>query len=375
MEQCHAAGVDVYLEMMFDAGCSYAYMLDCLRYWVRCYRVDGFHINDALLPPELLAEDPYLQQTVFFAAHISDDLKKRHPDRFLEYQDRFRDDMRRYLKGDEGMVPALYERFRNHAAPGRLQYITDHNGFTLRDLYSYDVRHNEANGEGGRDGAEYNFSWNCGEEGETRKTKVAALRLKMMKNALAVLLLSAGTPMLLGGDEFGHTKGGNNNSYCQDNEISWLNWNGRKKQKVLREFVKQLIVLRKEHPLLTKARLVQETDILSCGWPEISLHGVTPWQQDSSSYNRLAGILLCGNYLQRPDHRREDSLYLLFNMHWEPHEFTLPVLNETEWIPVLFTGESALTVTEGCVRLEPRSIAVLKNIAPARRREGTRRMV
>lgn len=362
VEQFHEAGIDVYLEMMFDGHCSQSFMLECLRYWTRMYQVDGFHINDALLSMELLAGDPYLQQTVFFATNVPNQLKELYPNRLIEYQDSFAYDMRRYLKGDEGMVPALYDGFVHHDdGVGKLHYITDHNGFTLRDLYSYDIRHNEANGEGGRDGTEYNFSWNCGEEGSSKKVKTEAMRQKMMKNALTVLLLSGGIPMLLGGDEFGHTKQGNNNSFCQDNEISWLDWSRLRKQTELFEYCKTLIEVRKQHPIFTLSREMKQTDFISCGWPEISLHGVLPWNVDASAYNRLAGILLCGSYVRRQDKTFDDSFYLIFNMHWEQHTFELPEFADTDWDILMKTGETKIEKSSKDIVLEPRSIVILQS--------------
>ncbi len=371
----HAAGIDVYLEMMFHESCTQSQMLDVLRYWVRTYGIDGFHINDSELPLSLAAGDAYLQDTVFLAAAVTEKLKNDYPGRLAEYRDSFCVDMRRYLKGDENLVPALYHYFKNcRMDAGSVYYITDHNGFTLKDLYSYDVRHNEANGENGRDGTEYNFSWNCGEEGITKKQKTEALRLKMMKNALAVLLLSRGIPMLLAGDEFARTKSGNNNSYCQDNEISWLDWSLLKKNKELHEYARQLIAFRKEHPMFWQERELRETDFLSCGYPEISLHGVSPWQVDASGYNRLAGILFCGNYVRRQDKAFEPHFYLMFNMHWESHTFELPMQEETRWQVLFDTGvkkgigkrklsekqeEAAEAEVGRTYRLQPRSIVVL----------------
>lgn len=359
--QFHEAGIDVYLEMMFDEHCTQSFMLECLRYWARVYKIDGFHINDAILSPLLLAGDPYLQRVAFLTTNLPEQISNNYPNRFILYQDEFLYDMRRYLKGDEGMVPSLCANFMSHEyAFGRLHYITDHNGFTLRDLYSYDVRHNEGNKEGGKDGIEYNFSWNCGEEGVSKKVKTEALRLKMMKNALTVLFLSAGTPMLLGGDEFGHTKSGNNNSFCQDNETSWLDWSRLRKQSELFEYTKTLIEIRKKHPIFSIAREMKQTDLLSCGWPEISFHGLSPWNVDYSGYNRMVGILLCGSYVRRADKTFEDSFYLMFNMHWEPHEFELPKITGTKWSVLLKTGEM-VTTQSGSIQLEPRSIVILQS--------------
>ena len=378
VEKFHEAGIDVYLEMMFDGSLSPSYMVECLRHWVRTYGVDGFHINESALPVNLIATDPYLQNTAFMVSDVQDWLKDRYPGRFLEYRDSFCMEMRRYLKGDEGMVPALTHYMKNRKTDaGRIHYIADHNGFTLADLYAYDVRHNEANGENGKDGTEVNFSWNCGEEGITKKQKVLALRQRMMRNALAVTFLSQGTPMLLAGDEFGRTKLGNNNAYCQDNAISWLDWNFLKKNKELTEYVKLLIQLRKEHPLFTLERDLRDTDFIGCGWPEISLHGTAPWQVDTSFYNRLAAFLYCGDYVRIEKNTFDNSFYLMFNMHWEKHEFELPQMEQREWEIVLDTGAAKGSTTAGekageVYELEARSLVVLKSVPGKKKGKKTK---
>ena len=368
VEKLHAAGIDVYLEMMFDSSVSQSFMLECLRHWVRVYGIDGFHISEQQLPVSLVAGDAYLKNAAFFISDVPEWLRNQYPDRLLEYRESFCMEMRRFLKGDEGMVPAVthYMKDRREEA-ARVHFIADHNGFSLADLYSYDVRHNEANGENGKDGSEYNFSWNCGEEGLTKSKKVQTLRNRMMKNALAVTLLSQGTPMLLAGDEFGRTKQGNNNAYCQDNEISWLDWSLVRKNKELLEFVKFLLVIRKEHPLFTMERMLRETDFIGCGWPEISVHGTAPWQVDYSAYNRLAAYLYCGSYVRRADRTFEDNFYMMFNMHWEKHEFELPEMENVRWEIVFDTAAGKQLKKDGAfdgksMELEPRSVVLLKSV-------------
>lgn len=366
VEKLHEAGMDVYLEMMFDKTVSQSRMLECLRHWVRVYGIDGFHISEQQLPVSLVAGDAYLQKAAFMVSGVSDWMKEQYPDRLLEYRENFCMEMRRYLKGDEGMVNTLTYYMKNRfLKAARIHYIADHNGFTLADLYSYDVRHNEANGENGRDGADYNLSWNCGVEGPTRSKKIQALRLQMMKNAMALTILSQGTPLLLAGDEFGRTKQGNNNAYCQDNEVSWLDWSFARKNRELKEFVQQLLHLRKEHPLFTMERELAETDFIGCGWPSLSVHGTSPWQRDMSSYNRLAAYLYCGSYVRRADHTMEDSFYFIFNMHWEKHEFELPAMEGFCWKKVFDTaaGKDANQEEEQCnvlLELLPRSMVLLK---------------
>ena len=369
VSKLHEAGIDVYLEMMFDGKCSQSFMLDCLRYWVKTYGIDGFHISEQQLPVTLVAGDAYLANTAFMISDVPEWLKDKYPNRLLEYRESFCMEMRRLLKGDEGMISALTNYMKNRRCEAaRVHYIADHNGFTLADLYSYDIRHNAANGENGRDGSEYNFSWNCGEEGPTKSKKIQSLRLRMMKNALALTLLSQGTPMLLAGDEFGRTKQGNNNTYCQDNELSWLDWNLARKNKELTALVKKLLAFRREHPLFTMERDLRETDFIGCGWPEISIHGISPWQLDSSSYNRLAAYLYCGSYIRRPDRTFEDNFYVMFNMHWEKHEFELPQMENLSWEVVFDTGatkhQNESGVLDGkAISLEARSVVLLKTVA------------
>ena len=364
----HTAGIDVYLEMMFDYNCAMTYMADCLRHWVATYGVDGFHISNGVLPVNLVAKDAYLQKTTFFVSDISDEIKEKYPGRFIEYRESFCMDMRRYLKGDEGLVPAFCHYMKNRRiGASRVHFMTDHNGFTLADLYSYDVRHNEANGERGLDGTEYNASWNCGEEGVTKKKKVLALRQKMFKNAMLTMLLSQGTPMLLAGDEFLRTKQGNNNAYCQDNEISWVDWALLKKNREFFEFTKNLITFRKEHPMFTLERTLKETDFISCGWPEVSEHGVNPWQVDPAAYNRLIALMYCGDYIRKSDRTYEDHFYLMYNMHWEEHEFELPKAKDVTWKVVFDSSEKSGMPEKGkkavnSMLLEPRCILVLQGI-------------
>ena len=377
VDKLHAAGIDVYLEMMFDGSVSQSFMLECLRHWVRTYGIDGFHISEQQLPVSLVAGDVYLKNAAFFISDVPDWLKNQYPNRLLEYRESFCMEMRRFLKGDEGMVPAVTYYMKNRREEAaRVHFIADHNGFSLADLYSYDVRHNEANGENGRDGSEYNFSWNCGEEGPTKSKKIQALRMRMMKNALALTLLSQGTPMLLAGDEFGRTKLGNNNAYCQDNEISWLDWNLAKKNKGLLDFVKLILDIRKEHPLFTMERTLRENDFIGCGWPEISVHGTAPWKVDYSAYNRLAAYLYCGSYVRRADRTFEDNFYMMFNMHWEKHEFELPEMEGVTW-EIVFDTAAGKNLKKDEVfngktlELDARSVVLLKSVPNVKEKKKT----
>ena len=198
-----------------------------------------------------------------------------HEKHLAEYNDGFLVDMRRALKGDEDeMNHLIFRSRRNPADFGVINYMANTNGFTLMDMVSYDTKHNEANGEGNQDGNSYNYSWNCGVEGHTRRKKIVELRRKQIRNAALMLFLSQGTPLLLAGDEFGNSKDGNNNSYCQDNEVSWLNWNLLKTNRDIYEFTKAVIAFRKSHPVFHMAGEPKIMDYLSCGRPDVSYHGV-----------------------------------------------------------------------------------------------------
>ena len=320
-------------------------ILDCLRYWVGEYHVDGFRFDLAAIlgrnqdgspmrnPPllEALAYDPLLQDTVLIAeAWDAGGLYQvgTFPayGRWAEWNGKYRDDMRRFLKGDHGLAEAAARRiagsediydpnWRGDCAS--VNFLTCHDGFTLWDLYAYNEKHNEKNGWNGTDGNNDNYSWNCGFEGESNDADVNRLRHKMIRNAAAVLFTSIGLPMILAGDEFGNTQYGNNNPYCQDNDISWLDWTLLEKNKDLFQFFQRMIAFRKAHPVLRKLSTGTPE-----GYPPISLHGVNAWQFDHSPENRVIGVLFAGKKASG----ETDFVYIAVNAHWEPHDIWLPEL-------------------------------------------------
>ena len=223
-----------------------------------------------------------------------------------------------------------------------LNFMAVTNGFTMMDMVSYDQKHNEANGENNRDGSDYNYSWNCGAEGHVRKKKIQELRSRQLRNAMLLLFLSQGTPVLLAGDEFGNSQNGNNNAYCQDNEISWLNWNLNKWDQALLDFVKHVIAFRKAHPVFHMKQEPRVMDYLACGHPDISYHGVNAWQPEFENFRRQIGILYCGAYAKKPNGENDDFFFVIFNMHWEPHSFALPNLPKNlVWSLAFDTSDSA----------------------------------
>ena len=369
VKMLHKASIEVILDMNFPKEFGPMYVLECLRFWVSEYHIDGFRVNIDSSTELLLATDPYLAQTKLLASHWNTSeiyAKEVEPDykNLAQYNEGFLCEVRRFLKADEEQVGRFVDRFKNNSEKaGVINYITDHNGFTLNDLYMYDIKHNEANGENNHDGTDYNYSWNCGIEGPTRRKKVQDLRNQMRYNALAALFLSQGTPMLLAGDEFGNSQQGNNNAYCQDNEIGWLDWSKKNKNLELFNFVKQLIQIRKQHPVLRNSLRLRGMDYISCGKPDISFHGIRAWYPDYSNYSRTIGIMLCGEYAWLDKRTKDQSCYLIFNMHWESHSFDLPQLDKRkEWKLCMLTNKGFLEeeiLTSKSILLEARTTALL----------------
>ena len=323
-------------------------ILDCLRYWVSNYRVDGFRFDLASIlgrnedgspmskPPllERLAYDPILGKVKLIAeAWDAGGLYQvgSFPSwgRWSEWNGKYRDDLRKFLKGDGGLIRAAANRISGspdlydpiyRGEDASVNFLTCHDGFTLHDLYSYNRKHNEANGWDNTDGDDNNNSWNCGVEGQTDDPGILALRKQLMKNAFTVLMASHGTPMFLAGDEFASTKFGNNNTYCQDNEFSWINWKFLEENREIYEYARQMIHFRRRHPVLRKV-----TKQARCGLPSISFHGERAWYVDESPESRVLGVLYAG----WDDERSEDDVvYLAMNMHWEAHRMELPKLPE-----------------------------------------------
>ena len=343
VRELHKAGLEVVPELYFSGKEVPEFVLETVRFWVREYHVDGIHLT-GYAPTVLLAKEPYLADTKLWALSWEAEKPAAGEKKHLgEYNDGFLIDMRRALKGDEEQMSSLiYRNRRNPAETGVLNFMAGTNGFTMMDMVSYDQKHNEANGENNRDGSDYNYSWNCGAEGHVRKKKIQELRSRQLRNAMLLLFLSQGTPVLLAGDEFGNSQNGNNNAYCQDNEISWLNWNLNKWDQALLDFVKHVIAFRKAHPVFHMKQEPRVMDYLACGHPDISYHGVNAWQPEFENFRRQIGILYCGAYAKKPNGENDDFFFVIFNMHWEPHSFALPNLPKNlVWSLAFDTSDSA----------------------------------
>lgn len=340
VREFHKRGMEIIMQFYFPKEVSFWEIPNILRYWLLEYHVDGFHLMGENLPVDMLAQDPIFADTKFWYYNFNTENET-----LASYQDNYLYTMRRFLKGDESMVNSvLFEMRHIPQTGGRIHYLTNYYGMTLMDLVSYDRKHNEENGEENRDGNDYNCSWNCGEEGATRKRKVTALRKKMIKNAMCLLLLSQSTPLIFMGDEFGNSQKGNNNPYCQDNATTWLDWHDRKRNAELNDFWKMLIALRKSHPVLHTEREPRIMDYIACGYPDLSYHGKSAWCPQTESYSRTVGMMYCGKYAKVNHIQDDDFFYVAMNMHWETHELGLPRLPKGWKWELLFATEAMETV-------------------------------
>ncbi|MFR4782996.1 MAG: alpha-amylase family glycosyl hydrolase [Pilosibacter sp.] len=390
VKELHKAGIECIPEMYFTGKELPGEILSVARYWVEEYHVDGFHLT-GFPDLSLAAEDPFLKRTKLFAENWNEVMNRRPKQGYVtpgdgavsveeknlaEYNMQFMEDMRRFLKGDEGMLSAF--EFRNRRNPAEyavIDYMANTNGFTLMDTVSYDRKHNEKNGEENRDGSDYNYSWNCGAEGPTRKKKIVELRKQLLKNAYLLLFLSQGVPLLMAGDEFGNSQDGNNNAYCQDNAVSWLNWKLLETHKDQVDFVKRLIAFRKAHKMFHMDREPRIMDYKSCGRPDVSYHGENAWKPEFENFRRQFGILYWGAYAKRSDGSDDANFYVAYNMHWEPHMFGLPHLPkgarwrvicstadpDVEDIPADGTGETLKN--QMMLAVPPRGIMILESFA------------
>ena len=326
-------------------------VLDSLRYWVSAYHVDGFRFDLAsiltrdddgspMIDPPLLdsiAHDAVLGKSMLIAeAWDAGGLYQvgSFPSwkRWSEWNGKYRDCLRKFIKGGAECLPELFRRIRGsddlyggRSTAASINFVTCHDGFTMYDLVSYNGKHNEANGEDNRDGCNDNDSWNCGVEGDTDDPEIIALRKRQIKNMLTILLTSRGIPMLLSGDEFANTQYGNNNAYCQDSGISWLDWSRLEEEQELFDYVRKLVALRKAHPVLRSTKF--DFSANGTGYPELSFHGLRPWDIDMN-----APALVFG-YMYAEDHEKYRTgsdvyIYVAVNAHWEEHCFELPILPE-----------------------------------------------
>lgn len=378
IKELHSQGIEVIMEFSFGRHEDQNMIVDCVKYWVEEYHIDGVHLYGANLPIALLAQHPMLSEIKIFqnyqdtgAVYAEDEVPEMKT--LIEYNDGFEGCARRLLKGDGGQISDFaYRNRKNEEQQGVVNFIANHDGFTLYDSVSYEKKHNEENGEAGKDGNNYNYTWNCGIEGATRKKKVLELRKKQIKNAFAMVLLSQGIPLILSGDEWCNSQKGNNNAYCQDNDISWVVWQENAFQKEIFSFVKHLIAFRKKHPILNGTVQLRVMDYLACGYPDVSYHGEMAWTPYFENDSRYVGIMYCGNYACIDKKECDDFFYIAYNLHWEKHMLALPNLPKGQkWFVIADTSKGAGNdwLEEGAeqllgeqkgVMVSPRSIMILR---------------
>ena len=327
VKACHKNGIEVVLYLPFTDKVSKQLIEECLRYYVMEYHIDGFVLNPYNAPMSSIMSDPILKKT-----------------KILEYKDDFQNNMRSFLIGNEGAVQGVMWWVKQITKDiGSCNYITNHTGFTLNDLVSYNEKHNDANGENNFDGPDVNFSWNCGVEGPTRKKAIMDLRRKQMRNAMFLLIMSQGTPCILAGDVFAKTQTGYNNVYCQDNEVSWLNWKKLDKENDFYHYVKTLIELRRKYSVIGVDKPLLGVDKTSCGVPDVSFHGESAWQTPNQISSKHLGVYY--------HHADGTDCFVAYNMHEEEQTFALPALRKGKnWYRVISTADAQAEVKEVLIK-------------------------
>lgn len=363
VKSLHREGMEVILQFFFPTYISRAFIIQVLMYWVKEYHVDGFRLMGVNIPAELIASMEEFQNIKILYETMNENEIYSHQETpmysgLAVYNDSFMYALRRFLKSDVGSLQwAFHELMDPGGKVKKIVYLTNYNTFTLADLVSYNRKHNEENGEQGRDGNDNNVSWNCGAEGATRKKSVLELRKKQQKNGLLFLLLAKGTPVLLAGDEFANSQGGNNNPYCQDNNVSWLNWKDLERNKEQFFFCKQMIELRKKERFFLETK-EERNGMEGKRFPRISFHGREAWKLEKGASNEEAGGILYSN--------EEGFLYIGINMFWKETELALPNLPLKEgWTVILDTcgkqeGEKIAEKTKQ-IRISSRSILILRS--------------
>ena len=370
--ELHKNGIEVIMQLYFPDNVSRTIIGEVMYHFVYSYHIDGFHLKGNNIPIPILGLNPLFSHTKIMYDYIPyenmyGNKEKPKFKNMCIYSDEFMYKIRRYLKGDEDMLQTFLElNRRKNGYVGNVNFITNYYGFTLNDLVSYDKKHNEDNGEKNNDGSDYNYSWNCGVEGKTKKPLVNALRKRMIKNAFSFVLLSQGVPLITAGDELMNTQNGNNNPYCQDNDITHIKWNMNKTNKEVLEYVKELIKYRKSNPIFHKDNELTMLDVDSVGFPDLSYHGQDAWRADINNYNRHVAIM----YTEKAFAGKKgvNLTYIAYNMYWDDMDFALPKLpSKNKWNFVMGTEEVKKTEDRAGSEvyiLKGRSVAIFTAFVP-----------
>lgn len=370
IRELHKNGMECVMEMYFTEETNLLTILETLRFWLKEYHVDGFHLLGGAHSITAVAQDPLLRRTKIFADNFEQVLwqeKDSYPHLF-SYNDEYLYPVRKMLNHISGnMEEFVCQQRKQHSSLGFVNYIAGTNGFTLMDIFSYQEKHNEKNGEENRDGSNWNFSSNYGVEGSTGKRFINEMRELQLRNAIAILMLGQGVPLLLAGDEAGNSQSGNNNAYCQDNEIGWVNWKQAKKYGWLTDFVQKMIEFRRKHPVIAAEEPKRLSDYNRRGLPDLSYHGENAWLTAVTCDRQLVGMMYCGAYSLREDGTEDDFVYVGYNFRSGAGELALPKLpGQREWYLVMDTArgrqpflEQADKITERKLKAEKQSVVLL----------------
>lgn len=374
VRKCHKSGLEVILTLRFDENASLVDICDVSKFYRTKYKVDGFRYIGGNIDVTAVSECPFLKDCkLLFENKEPQDFSGVSTARFSNIgliNDKFMNNARRFLKGDDDLVPYMSYAIRENSSKAHsLRYISDFGTFTLYDTVSYNRKHNEANSEDNRDGSDYNFSWNCGDEGPSKKKKVNALRMRQVRNAALITCLCQGAPMIVAGDEVLNSNNGNNNPYCQDNETGWVTWRTDKAATDFQSFLKNLLAFRKRHIVLHQQKELMLFDYMSCKTPDVSFHGEEAWKMDQMPSSREFGIMYCGDYSRQYKKETEDTIFIAYNMNWEERTFALPDMKGSyEWYLLYstdgstdesFDEEKLIKVSKNRFKAEGRSISIL----------------
>ncbi|MCR5272393.1 MAG: hypothetical protein K6E13_05350 [Lachnospiraceae bacterium] len=363
IKECHDAGIMVVMDMFADRSVSAVMVADAMRYWVCEYKIDGFTLLGEGINTDILLSDPILKKTYFFKDYFTDEqIENDLYNRLFIQNEEFMYVMRKVIATRQANMSEAFTQIKKQGEKtGFVNYITYHNGFTLKDLFSYAMKHNEDNGEYNRDGNDFNFSTNCGIEGDTRKKAVSTKRMKCIYNAISLMALSQGIPMFLAGDERGNSQNGNNNAYCQDNEIGWVNWKKNKTAEQIKDFTTGILKFRKDHKMIRRPVPMMFKDSMNCGMPDISLHGTDAWLNNIAWNSMEAGVCYCGEFCGE-----KDNVYMAFNFSNSLTKLALPPIpGKKGWRKVMDTNcLSPFEIVEsdlhkGGIQIAPNSIVLL----------------
>lgn len=337
----HKNGIECVLEMFFPSGMNQNVIMHVLRFWVREYHVDGFHLLGESIPVKTACQDMFLSRTKLFCDAFDAEqyqTEKAYSNLYV-YNDEYLYPARKLLNHINGSLEEFADQQRKqNENVGFVNYIANNNGFTLMDTFCYQDKHNEANGENNTDGNNWNFSGNYGVEGKSNKRYVAEIRKKQLLNAFSMLFMAQGVPLIWAGDEMGNSQSGNNNAYCQDNKVSWLNWKKDEKNAWLAEFVRQLAAFRKAHPILTLDAPMHMNDYEHKGCPDMSYHGEHAWLSGFYKENTAFGVMYCGAYAKKENGEPDDFIYVGYNFHSGLNNLALPKLpGKKKWHLVMNT--------------------------------------